>query len=409
MHNLLKVFFHTGFIIAGIVLGFSSPGMPSQDAAVIAKAQRYMKAGKCSKAVSILKEHLASSGKDSPEVFLELGNAYALCGKPGLAYRAYKSGFERDPGNFSLCKGAAQMAWEIRSFVDAGKYFEQCARITKRKSERSQMFFLAASAFRKAGLPKKAFNIASVWVRNTRSPSVNWLKLYMDLALQLKFFNDARKSALTLVDINPLEETPWVVLAYIAREKGDATEMAAAFEVLTRLKNTENYQHDLFKIYRSLGICRHCTELYGSINESGNSPDFFKKLISCKLCAGGPESALKFIEDTVKETNISGFLLEKARILIRLRRFNDTTRVLREVIEKDSMNLRAYLLMSIVSVHLGDWKSAEHALERAHVLCNNNSSTDRKLCVQVHTLYRVTSRYFTEAGTGFEPVAGALD
>ncbi|SFM44503.1 tetratricopeptide repeat protein [Thermodesulforhabdus norvegica] len=346
--------------------GFSEA---ADDASVIVKAQGLMKTGKCQRAISVLEEHMRASGSESAEVLLELGNAHFLCGNFSKAYEIYKRGFSSNARNFALCQGKAQSARKLGRMREAAGLFEKCAFLTKDPSLRSDMLFAAATSYADAGMPERVLELFSRITKNPSRASSDWLRLYLNATLDLGMWREAEKATLLLIDRNPLDPDLWSVLAYVSQNQGNPAGVASALEILRKIagKNAGSYEAGLREIYRSLGLW---WRLDSGEGYSGRSDEDYKREIVSLLSVGEVEKALYLCDLAYAGTKKVDFLIEKARILMRLRRFKAASEVLSGLVQNDSGGLEAVMLLAVCYIHDGKLAEAEKIISTGAGKCS---------------------------------------
>lgn len=350
-----------------LVLAFSG------DDDVILKAQGLMKKRDCQSAISALEEHIRRSGTRNFNIYLELGNAYFMCTNFSKAYEAYRKGFDQNPRSFALCQGVAQAARNMGRLKEAGGLFERCASLTESPSSESEMLYAAALSYADAGMADKVIELFSKAVRDPSRASSDFLKLHIKAAIDLRRWREARASVLILIDRNPLDPEVWSILAYICHKEGDLAGAASALEILKVIapQKAQLYETQTEKLYESLGIW---WRLKSEKEHGTGSAEGYDREIIGLIATGESEKALSLCDLAYQNTKNKNFLLQKARILMRLKRYGEASELLKGLVSKEPENLQALMLIVASYINMGELEKAEEVVSEGLNKCSGENS-----------------------------------
>lgn len=353
--------------------------LSGRERAMLLRAQRLIEQQDYAAAEKVLQAYVnAHADSASGTVFLLLGNARYLAEKPGEALQAYRTGLQREPESFSLCRNCAIAAWETGSHAEAARLFENACTCARANSERpggsrtdtgdcALLLHQAAIAWYQAERYPEARRVLEQLIADSDSPDPEWLKLLVHTHVALLDPARAQQVLERYLVLDPDNTGYWKLLANLRLERQQYLQAGAALAVALALcpQPTRHDVKTLADIYRYLGAPLQAARTLERIGDNGTEADVARHRVQAYERAHRYDEALAVLERSARGDAAEPVCLAKARLLRADARLEEALDMLTDCSGSDDTAGRVYLLRAGIACDLAWWDSARDDLTAA--------------------------------------------
>ncbi len=357
----------------------------------IIKAQKLLKAGKCGNAISVLKKCAGRNGavRNGYAFFLELGNAYLMCKNTVKAFESYRKGFSLNSKSLALCEGVARTSFELKHYIDAARYYENCSRL--RVKDRTEYLFMSAYSYYLGGRFQDSLRLVEGIIESAKGKvPVEWLKLWLNAAVESKSWDKAERAALSLIDVEPENPLFWKELAVAERNLDRLLDAAAAFDIfLIFNKRDIKTKKLLMNYYLNAGVYRRALELCKEIREGGDRESCsFNRMVDLYIASGDIKGMLSVINDDAEgKSDAFGCLLkDKGKLLVQTGYYDEGMKLLERYLKDYGEAADALFWLGVAFMYEGSFQKAIDILSRVESICFQNKTTNFKECKSAESI-----------------------
>lgn len=312
-----------------------------------------------------LLDYLATQPEDIPTVlYLMLGHTWYQQENIKEAKKAFKKGYEADPGDMNLLLNYALTSFELEKFLEAAPLFEKLYRQKEKKD--SKYLNQAAAAYYQGENLDEAKRVLKELIELPEEPKPVWYELLVQICMEREEMKEAEMYVKRYLVIKPMNADYWRLLAQLRLDKEDYGGGAGALDIAYHIDSPKKKGwEDLSELYSYLNAPLRSARSLEQAYKKDKPEKGYLKIVDYYARAQRYDRAISYIDELIKKGPTAFLLMEKGKRLYDAGRLNDAIKAFEECVELDPKQGEAHLLMGFAAWDLKKWNEAKRAFSYA--------------------------------------------